>query len=374
MQTQALVKKAIASRNALPSNSPWQPSKFWQETSQYLSFLLDMPPHLLLDVRLHTGFLTGQPWYTHIHNPYSLFTEDSDKETIPLIAGYKHLTQEIPECYWASEPSQRPTHEKLGVWYRGRQVTDDVLRYQYCITNLYNLGFFRDIHDAKENKATIVEIGGGYGGLAHQILRTHPGRFKYVILDLPEILFWAYTFLTVNNPDLIVHFCEDEQSECFFDPLNEEYATADIILMPNYLLPNLKVFPQHSLQLNLLSFQEMSNEQIGGYCTALSGCLNGLLYSDNFRRHWMNRELITTVGRALTDYYYLFPTDEDYDAYNDEQVAQGIQRFFVQAGISRKFPVSIRHLRPLMEGSGYRVMLEKPPSGSLVPAVHLIHD
>ena len=73
--------------------------------------------------------------------------------------------------------------------------------------------------DKKLNDVTIIEIGGGYGGLAltvSQMAKILNIRVKkYVIYDLPNIHLLQKYYLTLNSPDMMIEyhdaslFCSD---------------------------------------------------------------------------------------------------------------------------------------------------------------------
>lgn len=99
-----------------------------------------------------------------------------------------------------------------------------------------------------ESELSILEIGGGYGGLARLLLRS--GRVgKYVIVDLPESLICAHAFLRLNFPELRVHLAASEQEI-------DQFGDCDVLLVPATLKDGMKG-ENFDLVINTGSLQEM---------------------------------------------------------------------------------------------------------------------
>lgn len=80
----------------------------------------------------------------------------------------------------------------------------------------------------------VVEIGGGFGGLAYHLLRCCPS-VTYVGLDLPEQLLIQSYYLSCTFPDRKI-FMYQADSPAIDAAALETY---DVLLLPNYLLPEL---------------------------------------------------------------------------------------------------------------------------------------
>jgi putative sugar O-methyltransferase len=103
----------------------------------------------------------------------------------------------------------------------------------------------------------VCEIGGGYGAPARLWL-TNPVRpaQTYVIVDFPESLFFAETFLRANLQDLSLHYVT---SATPLDPLH--VARQRVVLCPIHLSPALASLSL-DLVINTGSMQEMTEEWI----------------------------------------------------------------------------------------------------------------
>jgi putative sugar O-methyltransferase len=92
-------------------------------------------------------------------------------------------------------------------------------------TTLWHAGFLMRILEHVDTPSPrILEIGGGYGGLA--MLFAYGGRCgQYVIADLAESLIFAYAFLRLTFPDATVRLCADSGDF-------ERASDADFVLVP----------------------------------------------------------------------------------------------------------------------------------------------
>ena len=93
----------------------------------------------------------------------------------------------------------------------------------------------------------VLEIGGGYGALA-RIFKLTNSRTRYVIVDLPESLFYAHLFLALNFPDARIGYVADER------PV--DVASFDFLLVPVQRYMVLQG-AQFDLVINTASLQEM---------------------------------------------------------------------------------------------------------------------
>jgi hypothetical protein len=105
----------------------------------------------------------------------------------------------------------------------------------------------------------IVEIGGGFGGLAYQILKAMPNA-KYVGFDLPENILLQGYYLSCAFPHAKIHFY-DGNSVTLDRKMLDSY---NIVLMPNFELPQMESMLA-DLIINVRSLSEMALETIDEY-------------------------------------------------------------------------------------------------------------
>lgn len=110
-----------------------------------------------------------------------------------------------------------------------------------------------------QNYHTVIEIGSGYGRLA-RLFHLAKKCKKYVLVDLPESLFFAYAFLKTNLPD--ASFIEIKSPE---DAAKAMKAEFDFVFCPVQSFADL-LSNSVDLVINTYSFGEMPQ-----------GCINHLL-------------------------------------------------------------------------------------------------
>lgn len=105
--------------------------------------------------------------------------------------------------------------------------------------------------------ATVVEIGGGFGGTAYYLLRERPG-VRYIDFDVPESLALTSYYLFRSFPNLkFLLYGENEHTA-------DACMHADVALMPTYTINSLSarsanvVFSSHALS-------DVSSEALGAY-------------------------------------------------------------------------------------------------------------
>jgi|AGTN01.1.fsa_nt_gi hypothetical protein len=107
-----------------------------------------------------------------------------------------------------------------------------------------------------------------------------------------------------------------------------------------------------NILINMLSFQEMSERQIRAYGRLGGDKLDGCLYTENFKRHWINKELDRDVAAVLNDYFLLYPPFATYDG---PELGDAVCPLRTYAGTSRKKPKAMAPLDNVLIGQGYAV-------------------
>lgn len=109
---------------------------------------------------------------------------------------------------------------------------------------------------------TLVEIGGGFGGMAYYLLRDRPG-VKYLDFDVPESIALASYYLMKAFPQLDFLLYGEKPFTA------EEIDRADVVLMPLFEMENL---PSGSVDVAFSSHavSDLSHEVIGGYLETIA--------------------------------------------------------------------------------------------------------
>ena len=195
--------------------------------------------------------------------------------------------------------------------WRGRIINADITRYQSCVSNLHSMGVLDHIKKGSRRGA-VLEIGGGYGGLAHGLGNRVTANATYVVLDLPEMLLFSGGYLIANNPDKKIYVYDPETFTPEF--VREGIKQFDYALLPNYKVSELAALRDLKLVINMQSFQEMTPAQIREYLTFAAEQLDGFLYSDNVDCHPYNDELKgSSVSQELFEKFLILPPPVFYD-------------------------------------------------------------
>lgn len=340
--------------NSLPSNSLFRPSALWKNTNFFFNFLKHLPDSELESIRIHTSVITGSSILDFVHHPKRLASDYDKQHTFWAASQYEASTKNIPTKYHLSEPAPNWISEQISLPYKKHLISNDLVRYQRFIANLYNLGISNYI-DKKIGKTIILEIGSGYGALAHQIKKIFNDTV-YILVDLPELLFWAGVFIIVNNPKSKIFIYDPRKHK---KKLNlNELKKYDFLLVPNYKLSELIGDIPIDLAINLLSFQEMTIKQINYYCKYISSNLIGFFGSDNMDRHPINCELNFNIDTILRKYFKLIPSEVDFikiKSQNENQLWQ-VYSFF---GVSKKNKLDFKIINNEILGLNYSFIFDK---------------
>lgn len=279
-------------------------SAVWTHSARINHYAIHLSDEDLLNIKLHTDLISGESSISY-HHQYPPI----DPEKFANIMGYQFFTEDLPSAYWLSEPAVPTSPMPVGVNYRGRLINRSISRFQSCITNLYHMGVLDGLRSAGDRQL-IMEIGAGYGGLAHGLMQVAPGH-TYVIVDLPETLFFSGVYLTINNPDKRIYVYEPETFTEDF--LRRGIYEFDFVLLPHFVTEQLFALARIYLFINMMSFQEMQPAHIEGYLKLARSKTSGYFYSDNLDRHPFNTDLgERTVTSILEEYMELFPSPQFY--------------------------------------------------------------
>jgi len=300
------VTKMLLERDKQSQQADGQtPSPIWSEALGALDYALNLSAENFLNIRLHTSWFSGEHVsnYWHLHPPV-------DPAEYARAFGYEFYIEDIPEAYWVGEPAIPGTSIPLGLNYRGKIINKPIIRYQRCISNLYLMEILPQFLEKRDN-SVILEIGAGHGGFAHALGNILEGKSTYVIIDLPEMLLFSGGFLTVNNPEKKIYVYDKSTfTPEFLDSGIHDY---DYVLVPNYAVKDLYALPEINLMVNLLSFPEMTAEQLEEYLQLGQSRLSGYLCSDNMDKHPCSDQLGSeTITSMLDRHFHLFPPPQLY--------------------------------------------------------------
>ena len=217
-----------------------------------------------------------------------------------------------------------PNRNEIGINYNKKFITEDILRTQTTITNLLQIQPF----------ASCLEIGGGYGALANQLIRLFDIN-KYYIIDYPEILFWVSVWSKIVNPDkkIIIYDGQNKQKL-------EKY---DLILVPNFLFKKLDF--NVDLLINENSFCEMNKEQVMDYLNS-SKINSELIYSNNRSKQFMNDSSFD-LNKILMSKYRLIPTIDYYNNYYSQSPSMHNNKYIFFGSLKRELNINFKNIKGL---------------------------
>lgn len=162
---------------------------------------------------------------------------------------YYHLYEEI-----MGSPPQLTypmVGNPVGLYHDGQVIPIEAIHFHYVATEILSL--LEDV-----DNAVVCEIGGGVGGQAYAILSNSGRPITYILLDIPEVLVLASYFLMAALPEKKFLLYGEGQLD------SNKMVQYDIILMPNFVLPQLGD-ETVDLFFNQRSFSEMDSATVEEY-------------------------------------------------------------------------------------------------------------
>ncbi len=277
------VRDAVAKMKVDAADGVARPSEYWNAELANIDYLADASPLVIRKLRHHAFWITGLRAYDY------RVQDDVQRDLFEM--RLRALTRIGGADLVVAEP------EVLGGFgYRidGALYNLDTLKFLEVLVGLRTAGILDPLRAA--DRPVIVEVGGGWGGLAGQ-LRTLIPHALYVIVDLPELFLFSAVHLSTVFPGARQVFWGAEPDAA------ERWRKADFVFVPNTHAGAVSALAP-SLVINVASFQEMTAAQVDAYASiaARGGCQT--IYSLNRERSRYNLEL-TSVSDVLSRYYDL---------------------------------------------------------------------
>lgn len=266
------VLRTIATRSELRAER--MPSMYWTDFAKNFRYVYDLSPTELLRIRYHTYHLTSDSYLTYY------FADDSYREL--LAKGYRFILEGADLV-----PVEEGTNG-IGVKTGNGRISHDLLRYLGAIGDIKRAGLLRTGHNV------VLEIGGGYGGLARALLIQAPDT-SYVICDLEETLFFSAIFLGNLIGTEKVHLVDANLS-------NEELCPGHVYIVPQSRIELLDAM-RANYALSQQSLQEMTLSQVLFYLQWLTNHADSL-YSCNIDSHGnlaLDKGLVTRLTQIMSD-------------------------------------------------------------------------
>lgn len=156
-------------------------------------------------------------------------------------------------------------------------VVDGQLLYEPVCEYHYHAYYTRKLMSSVPSPV-VLEIGGGFGGLAYQLLKRGTD-VTYIGLDLPEASFLQAYYLASTLPHLKIRTFQSADERITSEML-QEY---DVVLMPNFMLPQIDAGVV-DLALNIRSLSEMPAQTIAEYLAQLDRIGPLFVFHENLSR------------------------------------------------------------------------------------------
>jgi hypothetical protein len=252
------VSEALRQRDRTDTPEYSRPSAYWKDFCRYSHYVQNLSPEELHFLRYHTWHLTGDNYQRYY------FALDGSKRG--LIEEYELLCGRLK----ADKPFAEGD-DGIGFDTERGKISDDLVRYLLVLVDLAE-------HDCLSAKGpqTVLEIGGGYGGLATQCMTFNPS-LAYVLVDLEETLFFQAVHLQNRfGSDRIALY--DFASDRAPEPEPGRFH-----LIPQSKLVSIRNM-RFDVAINQQSMQEMSDRQVEIYCDVLQTTTRRF-YSCNLQHH-----------------------------------------------------------------------------------------
>lgn len=259
------------------------PSEYWEEELSNFDYLFDASPLIVHKLRQHSFHVTGLKLYEYRSHRDAARRQLAEKlEALVEAAGGRELL--VPETRLLGGFG----HELDGELYN-----IDTLKFFEVMIALQKGAVLAGLRELE--RPVVWEIGTGWGGFAY-VLKTLLPQVKYVITDFPELFLFSATYLQVAFPDARLHFFDPDADEPMGPP------DADFVFVPNTHLDETR--PERlDLAINMVSFQEMTSEQVGQYVRHAFELEAPYLYSLNRDRSPYNPQL-TSVREIIAETYW----------------------------------------------------------------------
>jgi hypothetical protein len=249
-------------------------SEYWREELEGFEYLLDASPLLVDKLRHHSYHVTGLRPYDYRSNKGKIEAQVAAKlAALRDVAGGDDLLVPEPRALGG-----------FGVEIDGDLYNVDTLKYFEVMIAMARGGVLDDLRTP--GRKLVWEIGAGWGGFPFVFKSLFPDT-TYVIVDLPPLYLFSATFLQTVFPDARFRFHDDVEST---DALFADWEQYDFIVLPNTALSDMRP-PRVDLTVNMVSFQEMTSQQVTDYVRTAYDLGSPYLYSLNRDRGVYNAEL-----------------------------------------------------------------------------------
>lgn len=274
-QIRTFVSKMISAR--VDSCANLGPSKYWTDFASNFRYVYDLNNAELGRIRYHTYHLTSDIYLTYYF---------ADREFNDLLkAGYFFFV------HGANINAKAEGINGIGIQLENGKISHDLLRYLGVIYDIIKANIFN-----QSKPTSILEIGGGYGGLARSSIVHNPNT-SYVICDLEETLFFSSVYLANEIGSDKVHFIENKLEK-------DKIELGHVYIVPQHRIDFIEEL-KFDFAISQQSLQEMTLEQVNFYMEWIKHHAN-FFYSCNINDHGeiaKEKKLVTNLDNILQSYF-----------------------------------------------------------------------
>lgn len=265
-------------------------SELWQGCVNLLSYLTELSPKNLRNIRIHTEIFSGE------FLNFILFNASSQNHvTYAEGLGYTFATENLAKKYWLSEPPIYGWIDEFGCKHGDVVINPEIARYQLYIENFVNTGMLTQIENS-QTKTIIMEIGAGYGAIAHALFNIAPKKICYIVLDLPIMLLYTGCYVATHHPEANIFIYDPDNED--HQHLDDSILDYDLVLIPNHKLSILNKLSKINYVINTISMAEMTMKQVQDYLDFIKPRLINYFYFQNYSWHYPE-DLFHFVGQSF---------------------------------------------------------------------------
>lgn len=284
LRAREAVLQMLTEVEALSGSQTAEPSNYWREELGGFDYMLDASPLIVEKLREHCHHITGDASYRYRQH-HSIVAD-------PFAQKLERLVKRDRSDLFV------PEEEILGGFGHpidGKLVNIDALKFYECLIALDKARFLDAVLGVADHKEVWLEIGSGWGGFGHAAKKRFPA-LTYVSVDLPQTMIFSATYLLTAFPDAKFAI----YPEVSLEEIGANLREYDFVFLPHYVFD--KVDLDVDLAINMVSFQEMTTEQVTGYVKNLvrMGCKR--LFSLNRDRSSYNDQL-SAVSEIIEEHF-----------------------------------------------------------------------
>ncbi len=176
-------------------------------------------------------------------------------------------------------------------------VIEGALLYEPVFEYHYHANYFEKLLTGL-SEPVVLEIGGGFGGLAYQIIKSIR-RVRYIGFDLPENILLQSYYLSCAFPEASILTYDENMRSLSHDTV----AKYDIVLLPNFMIPHVEP-AMADLVVNVRSLSEMPMETIAEYLSQIDRLSRLFFFHENLFNERLDglHGIPSTAFPALTNH------------------------------------------------------------------------